>query len=220
MKKVRHSINKNIKMIIIIAAVTAIALGGLLLLISGNDEDRDKVPNAPTEPQEQTLESESEQTEEATEEASSGSGKTSEVSAEAQTLFGVKVDKMDNSVGVAKLLETIDLKKNVASYSVELLTKSTPKSMNIRFDKTVGEADKDKFDLKMCKYAEQILALVGDAQEVQWTYKLKKAGKSKKEEVTVFLNEQQAEEHLLVNVKRFGESPEMLDKLLKQQKGY
>ena len=169
MKKVRHSINKNIKMIIIIAAVTAIALGGLLLLISGNDEDRDKVPNAPTEPQEQTLESESEQTEEATEEASSGSGKTSEVSAEAQTLFGVKVDKMDNSVGVAKLLETIDLKKNVASYSVELLTKSTPKSMNIRFDKTVGEADKDKFDLKMRKYAEQILALVGDAQEVQWT---------------------------------------------------
>ena len=53
MKTVRSSINKNIKMILVIAAVTAVALGGLLLLISGNNE-RDQVPTDPTESGEAT----------------------------------------------------------------------------------------------------------------------------------------------------------------------
>ena len=46
MKSVRSVINKNLKMLLIVAAVTAVALGGLLLLITGNQE-RDQVTVEP-----------------------------------------------------------------------------------------------------------------------------------------------------------------------------
>ncbi len=213
MKTVRSNSNKNLRMILIIAAVTAVALGGLLLLISGN-EDRNSVPLDPTETEETTSAAAEQQTQTS---QSTTQTETQAASKAAQTLFAAKVESISDSAAVAKLLETIDLKKNVASYKVELQTKDTPKSMNIRFDKTVAEADKDKFDKEMQKYAEQILALVPDAQEVQWTYMLKKGGKS--EEVTVFLNEQQAEDLLMKDVKSYGESPQALDILFNQQKG-
>lgn len=206
MKTVRSSINKNIKMILIIAAVTAVALGGLLLLISGND-DRDQVPTDPTVP------GETEETTQPTE-ASSGVG----ISKLAQKLFAAKVDSISDSAAVATLLETMNLKENVASYMVELQFKEAPKSVNIRFDQTVKQDNKDSFDKKVQMYAEQILALISDVQQVQWIYNVKPETGSE-EQVTVYLNEQQARELLKNDVKLYGTSEKTVDALLKQQKG-
>lgn len=212
MKTVRSSINKNIKMILVVAAVTAVALGGLLLLISGNNE-RNQVPVDPTEIDETTEPTQ----DETTESAASTEGNTSEET-EARRLFQAKVDKIEDSTAVAQLLETINLKKKIAAYMVELQIKEEPKSVNIRFSKKVVQKDKDVFNKEVQLYAEQILALIADAQQVQWTYTLvSDSGAS--EDVTVYLNEQQASELLGANVKQYGASLKAVEALLKLQKG-
>lgn len=214
MKTVRSVINKNLKMILIIAAVTVIALGILLLLISGNEE-RNQIPTDPTQSEETT---EPEETEPDPIDEESGVEPAPGVTKTAQNLYSAKAESIEDSAAVAKLLETIDLKKNVANYIVNLQFKKEPKSLNITFDKTVPAANKDIFDKDMQKYAEQILALITDAGEVQWTYKVKEDGR-KAEEVTVYLSEKQASELLKNNVKEYGESEKMVQALLNQQKG-
>lgn len=213
MKTVHRIINKNLKMILIVAAATAVALGILLLLISGNQE-RNKIPNEPNqavkpteEPQEQTVH------EETTVEKEQG------VSQGAQNLFNAKVASIGDSPGIARLLETIDLKKNVANYMVELQAKKDPKSMTINFDKTINQKERKNFDENMQKYAEQILALVTDLNEVQWVYTVEGEDKVK-DKVTVFLNIKGATELLRTDVKKYGESAKMVQTLLNQQKGY
>lgn len=215
MKSVRSMINKNLKMILVIAVVTVVALGILLLLISGNEE-RNQIPTDPTESAETRETEKTAETEKAKEPTAQHDAN---VSSEAQRLFDAKAETIDDSIAVAQLLETIDLKKNVDNYSVSLNVKEEPKSMSITFDKTVSKANKDAFDKKVQNYAEQILALVTDAGEVQWTYKVKEEGK-KAEEVTMYLNEQQATELLKNSIKRYGESARLVQTLLDQQKGY
>lgn len=210
MKSVRSVINKNLKMLLIVAAVTAVALGGLLLLITGNQE-RDQVTVEPPSAASESESTEAE-TETSTEEAQSTQAN---ISQRAQNLFAAKVDSLEDSAAVAQLLETIDLRKNVAAYTVRLQLEEEPKGMTITFDETVADADKDSFDQNMQQYAELILALVADAQEVQWTYTLRSNGSN--EEVTVYLNEQQATDLLKNSVKQYGESAEMVQALLNQQ---
>lgn len=211
MKTVRSSINKNIKMILVIAAVTAVALGGLLLLIAGNDE-RNQIPTDPTESEEATEAATEPETTQADETENLG------ISAEAQQLFAAKVESIGDSAAVAKLLETIDLKTKVANYMVELQTKESPKSVNIRLHKTVAEADKDAFDRMVQGYAQQILALITDAEQVQWTYTLiPKEGEPS--DITIYLKQQQATELLGADVKKYGASEKTIDALLKMQKG-
>lgn len=213
MKTVRRAINKNLKMILIIAAVTVVALGVLLMLISGNEE-RNQIPTDPTQTAE-TTKPEAEQTVEPEEEENEPAPG---VSNEARKLFNAKTETLEDSAAVAQLLETIDLKKHIANYVVNLQFKEEPKSLNIAFDKTVPKERKDSFDQKVQAYAEQILALITDADEVQWTYHVKEEGK-KKEEVTVYLNVKQATELLKNDVKAYGESEKMVQALLNQQKG-
>ncbi len=215
MKTMRKLLGKNMKPVILVAAVTAVALGGLLLLISGNEE-RDQIPIDPTAEGEKVTDNAPETTQ-TTQPTQAADPSQPDLSQMAQKLFAVKVQSIGDSAAVATLLETIDLKKNVANYRVEIQAGQQPLSLNIRFDKTVDEQGKDAFDKEMQKYAEQILALVADAQEVQWTYTLQRQGLQ--EEVTVFLNEQQAQELLSQNVKIFGESVEAVEALLQMQKG-
>lgn len=212
MKTVRRTINKNIITILIVAAFTAVALGVLLMLISGNEE-RNQVPTAPSEASE--AEEETGQKAEATTAVQTEPG----VTQTAQILFDSRVQSIEDSVGVAGLLESMDLKKNVASYKVEIQVKKSPKSLAITLDKTVGEKDKQSFDENMKKYAEQILALITDVEEVQWIYTLQPEGK-KQEETTVFLDIKGATELLKADVKKYGESAKRVQALLDQQKGF
>ena len=129
MKSVRSVINKNLKMLLIVAAVTAVALGGLLLLITGNQE-RDQVTVEPPSAASESESTEAE-TETSTEEAQSTQAN---ISQRAQNLFAAKVDSLEDSAAVAQLLETIDLRKNVAAYTVRLQLEEEPKGMTITFD--------------------------------------------------------------------------------------
>ena len=86
MKSVRSVINKNLKMLLIVAVVTAIALGALLLLITGNQE-RDQVAVEPPSAASESESTEAE-TETSTEEAQSTQAN---ISQRAQNLFAAKV---------------------------------------------------------------------------------------------------------------------------------
>ena len=90
MKSVRSVINKNLKMLLIVAAVTAVALGGLLLLITGNQE-RDQVTVEPPSAASESESTEAE-TETSTEEAQSTQAN---ISQRAQNLFAAKVDSLE-----------------------------------------------------------------------------------------------------------------------------
>lgn len=209
MKKVHKTINKNIKMLLIIAAATVVATAVLLVLIAGNEE-RNQIPTDPTRSTE-TKESEAptdvNETTVATEEG---------VSQEAQLLYDARVDDMNDPATVAKLLETIDLKKKVANYRVTLLVKESPKSMTITFDKTVSEEGKKALDEDMQKYAQQILALTRDAEKVQWVYTVEGEDK-KKEDRTVYHDTSDAKKVLNYDVKKYGESAKSVQALLDKQ---
>lgn len=210
MKKVHKAINKNIRMLLIIAAATVVALAVLLMLIAGNEE-RNQIPTDPTKASE-TKESEAPTDVNETTVPTQEEG----VSQQAQLLYDARVDDINNSAAVAKLLETIDLRKNVASYQVTLLVKDSPKSMVITFDKTISEAERQAFDEKMQNYAEQILALTNGADQVQWVYTVKGEDK-KKEERNVYLDGERAKELLKNDVKKYGTSAKAVQNLLNQQ---
>lgn len=209
MKKVHKAINKNIRMLLIIAAATVVALAVLLMLISGNEE-RNQIPVEPTKTSE-TKESEAptdvNETTVPTEEG---------VSQQAQLLYDARVEDINDSAAVAKLLETVDLRKNVANYQVTLMVKESPRSMVITFDKTISTAEQQTFDEKMQKYAEQILALTNGADQVQWVYTVKGEDK-KKEERNVYLDGERAKELLKNDVKKYGASAKAVQNLLDQQ---
>lgn len=210
MKKVHKAINKNIRMLLIIAAATVVALAVLLMLIAGNEE-RNQIPTDPTKTSE-TKESEAPTDVNETTVPTQEQG----VSQQAQLLYDARVDDINDSASVAKLLETVDLRKNMANYQVTLMVKESPKSMVITFDKTISAAEQQAFDEKMQKYAEQILALTKGADQVQWVYTVK-GEDGKKEERNVYLDEQRAKELLKNDVTKYGASAKAVQNLLDQQ---
>lgn len=214
MKSVRRLINKNLIMLLIIGTVTVIALGVLLMLISGNQEREQVAVDPPVQTAESEQEAESENVEETTQEAAED--KEESISQRAQSLFDAKPESISDPTAVAQLLEKMNLRKNIANYKVTLQTQEEKKGMQITLEKTVTEENKDAFDSEMQKYAELILALIPDADEVQWIYTVKKD--SGNEEVTVYLDTEQATELLNTDVKKFGESAGTVQALLNQQR--
>ena len=214
MKSVRRFINKNLIMFVIVGIVTVVALGILLMLISGNQEREQVAVNPPAQTAESKQDAESEDIEETTQ--GSAEDKNDSISQRAQSLFDAKPESISDPAAVAQLLERMELRKNIANYKVTLQTEQEKKGMQITLEKTVTEENKDAFDSEMQKYAELILALIPDADEVQWVYTVKK--ESGNEEVTVYLDAEQATELLNTDVKKFGESAGTVQALLNQQR--
>lgn len=206
--------NRNIKMIVVIGAVVVILLGILLMLISGNDSRReDTIDPSQAAQSEPTTEDSTSEHITSTEAASTGTKNNDE---KAKKLFAAKTDSINDAVAVAKLLETIDLEKNVAQYSVELQVKEVPRTTTITFDKTIEEKQRIVFDKEMQRYAEQMLALITDLDAVEWTYKvIPKEGSPS--EVTVYLKTEDATKLLNQDIKKFGASENTVKKLLDMQ---
>lgn len=214
MKSVRRLINKNLIMFLIVGIVTVVALGVLLMLISGNQEREQVAVDPPAQTAESEQETQAEDAQETSQETAEGT--ESSTSQRARVLFDAKPESISDPAAVAQLLEKMNLRKNVADYRVTLQTQEEKKGMQITLEKTVTEENKDAFDSEMQKYAELILALIPDADEVQWTYTVKKAGAS--EEATVYLDAEQATERLNTDIKKFGESAGTVQALLNQQR--
>lgn len=206
-KKVSGLINKNLKIILLAIIIIAIGLGVLLILISGNADDRDQVPTDP----------EGQQTEQKQERKKAEKDDYPGVSDEALALYNARVDQISDTAAVAQLTETIDLKKNMGDYMVTLQLTEKSNAMLITFDVEVYANEKTAFDENMHMYAQQLLALIADADAVKWTYTLNKGDET--ETIEGSLNKKKASEDLKLGIKDYGESPEMVQTLLNSQKG-
>lgn len=203
--KARKLVNRNLKLILVVAAIIVIGLGFLLMLISGNQERGEVDANKgdatkQTEQREQAKKSDH-----------------ANVSDEALDLYNVRVDDISDSSAVAQLLEKTTMRKELGGYMVTLNVKESPKGMLIKFEEKVEEAKQKAFEDSIKIYAEQILALVSEAEEVQWTYTLVK--NSKEETIEDYMNIKVATGLLGMDVKEYGKSPEMVQTLLNNQKG-
>lgn len=204
-KKAKILVNRNLKLILVVAVIIVIGLGFLLMLISGNQERGEVDVNKgdatkQTEQREQAKKSD-----------------YANVSDEALDLYNVRVDDISDSSAVAQLLEKTTMRKELGGYMVTLNVKESPKGMLIKFEEKVDETKQNAFEDSIKIYAEQILALVSEAEEVQWTYTLVK--NSKEETIEDYMNTKAATGLLGMDVKEYAKSPEMVQTLLNNQKG-
>lgn len=209
----KKTINKNIKVIVLVSAVAAILLGGLLLLISGNETSSPGEISAA----EITTDIGADNTEPSKTETATAAETTrnSNTSDRAAKLYAARVESISDGAAIAKLAETINLEKEVGRYTMEIQKKEAPKSISIIFDMKVPEKKRIKLDEEIQGYAQIFLALVADAEQIEWEYQVKKKD-GKTEEVTVFLKAEEATKMLGSNVKAYGASEEAVDKLLKE----
>lgn len=209
----KTTIEKNIKVIVIVSAVAAILLGGLLLLIA--DGDTSESENGAKDLVTDIGGSEDLETKATTQPTTEKreASKQEKLSAQAAELFAAKTDTIGDGVAIAKMMETIGLEQSVARYAIELQEKQTPKIIKITFEKTVKEDDRIELDEEIQGYAMIILALVADVDEVQWSYQSKAEGKAA-EPVTVYLKSDDATKLLNGDIKEYGRSEAAIQKLL------
>lgn len=206
-KRVYKAVNKNLKSILLIAAIIAVGFGVLLVMISGNAVDRDQVTTEQVEQQQEKRE----ERKEAKKDDHPG------VSDEALALYNARVDDIADTGAVAQLTETMDLKKNVGSYMVTLEIGEEANVMMIAFDVEVYENEQTAVDETINMCAQQLIALIDNADSVKWTYTLKKGNKT--ETIEGSLTAKKASEQLKLKIKEYGETPEMVQTLLNSQKG-
>lgn len=206
-KRISGAINKNLKRIIVVAAIIAVGFGGILVLISGNADNRDQVKIEQVEQHQEKKE----ERKKAEKDDHPG------VSDEALALYNARADEISDTGAVAQLTETMNLRKNIGDYMVTLNLTEEEKGMLITFDTEIYENEQAKVDEDIHMYAQQLLALIKDADKVQWTYTLKKSNKT--ETIEDSLTTKQASDALKLKIKEYGETPEMVQTLLNSQKG-
>lgn len=208
-EKIKKQVNKNLKMILIIAIIVVIGMGFLLMLISGNDEDRSQVPIDPTETEQQDDKKDKKERKLAQIDDHPG------VSDVALNMYNARVDDVTDTAQVAQLVEATDMRKELGGYMITLKTKDGVNTIDIAFEKVFKEGEDLAFDEAATWYAEQLLALIEEADVIQWSYSIEGA----KEKVVKSLTTEQADELLSTDVKGYSETPELVQTLLNNQKG-
>lgn len=201
--------NKNLKMIVIIGIIIAIALGFLLMLISGNADDRSQVPIDPTA--EQQEDDKKDKKDRKLAEVGDHPG----VSDTALNMYNARVDDITDTAQVAQLVEATDMREELGGYMITLKVKDDADTIVIAFEKKLKEGEDLAFDEAATWYAEQLLALIEEADAVQWNYSIEGA----KEKVVKELTTEQANELLGTDVKGYSETPELVQTLMNNQKG-
>lgn len=202
-------LNKNLKMILIIAVIIVIAMGLLLMLISGNDEDRNQVPINPAETEQQDGKDDKK------DRPLAEIGDHPGVSDTALNMYNSRVDDITDTAQVAQLVEATDMREEMGGYLVTLKVKDDVDTLVISFEKELKEGEGMAFDEIATWYAEQLLALIEEADAVQWTYKVDGV----KDDTVRVLTTEQADELLGTEVKGYSETPELVQTLMNNQKG-
>lgn len=201
-------VNKHLKMIIAFAIIVAIAMGFLLMLISGNHENRDQVPIDPTAEQQEEKDDKKDRP------LVSGDEHPG-VSDVALNMYNARVDDITDTAQVAQLVEASEMREELGGYLITLKVKGDTQTLVIAFDRKLKEGEDAAFDEVATWYAEQFLSLIEEADRVQWNYKI--AGKKDRAKKT--LTVEQADELLGTSVKGYSETPELVQTLMNNQKG-
>lgn len=207
-ERIKKQVNKNLRMILIIGIVVVLAMGMLLALLSGNADDRDQVPVDPMETEQQDKKDKKVR-------PMAEIGDHPGVSDTALNMYNARVDDITDTAQVAQLVEATDMRKELGGYLVTLKVKDDVDTLVIAFEKELKEGEDLAFDEAATWYAEQLLALIEEADAVQWSYKVEDA----KEKTVKVLTTEQADELLKTEVKGYSESPELVQTLMNNQKG-
>ena len=167
--KIKKQVNKNLKMIFIIALLIVIGMGVLLMLISGNDEDRNEVPINPAETEQQDDKKDRKDRKLAEIDDHPG------VSDTALNMYNARVDDISDTAQVAQLLEASEMREDMGGYLATIETKDGNDILMITFEKQLRSGEDTAFDESATWYAEQFLALIEEADEVKWVYKIEKS---------------------------------------------
>lgn len=137
----------------------------------------------------------------------------------AGALFECKVDDINDTASVAKLLEVIGLEEITGKYTVRIDKADGIHVMMLKIDEAVEKADKENFDYNVQLCAEQVLALVTDVRKVVWEYEV--VTKDPKEESAVIsIDTEGAGKELGKDVKSLGKSADTVKDLLTIQKSW
>ena len=167
-KRFGKFLNKNLKMIVIIGIIIAIAMGMLLMLISGNADDRSQVPTDPTETEQQDDKKDKKDRKLA--DISDHPG----VSDTAINMYNARVDDITDTAQVAQLMEASEMREDLGGYLATVKTNDGNDILTITFEKQLLSGEDTAFNEAAVWYAEQFLALIEEADEIKWVYKIEK----------------------------------------------
>ncbi len=207
-KKIKKHVNRNLKVIVVFGIVVVIAMGMLLMLISGNDEDRDAVPIDPTAEQQEDKKDKKDR-------KLAEIGDHPGVSDVALDMYNARVDDIKDTAQVAQLVEAADMREELGGYLITLKTKEGVNTLVIAFERTLKEGENLTFDEAATWYAEQMLALIEEADVIKWTYIIE----GQKDRVVRELTREQSDELLGTETSGYSETPELVQTLLHNQKG-
>ena len=136
----------------------------------------------------------------------------------AEELYGCKVDDVNDTAAVVKLLETMGLENVTGKYTATIAAEGDIRVLTVTFEDSVQKANKKTLDDNMVICAQQMMALMPSVDKVQWTYSLRSAD-AEEETTTVSLDEAGAREQLSRNIDKYGGSASAFRNLLQEQAG-
>lgn len=130
------------------------------------------------------------------------------VSAYAEELFKNKNSFIGDASADMSLLNLMNIEKDLGTYTIELETDSDINSIKLVFNNPVS--DSETFDTNMYNRSYLILALIENADEVEWSYP------NENDNLITYmsLNKEEASDTLGTNIKDFGKSKKSVEKLL------
>ena len=131
----------------------------------------------------------------------------------AEKLYDCRVEDVNDSAAVAKLLETMGLADIAGRYTTTVINEDGVRVLIISFTEPVRKKNEEVLDKNMKNCAYQLMALMPEVGKVQWTYMLSSG--DTEESVSASADEAAATEMLTGDVKECGASAADFEKLLK-----
>jgi beta-lactamase regulating signal transducer with metallopeptidase domain len=135
---------------------------------------------------------------------------TTGVSALAKQLYDVRNPYIGNASANGTLLITLGVGDELGTFTLELETSKPPYILRLNFDEEVY--DRDNFDHQMASYATYLLALIDNADELQWSYPYNEAGEEQR--ITVYWDAQNLQPLGIEDIKTYGESAAKVQELM------
>lgn len=133
-------------------------------------------------------------------------------------LYDRKVSDVNDTASVVKLLDAMKLEAFAGKYSVKITGTGENCKLFIEMKNPVKKSDQETFNNNMEIYAQQMLALIVEINEVEWSCPAEAEG-SPEDSVTGAVDVAAATQALGMDVKKFGASSAEVHKLLLMQAG-
>jgi bla regulator protein blaR1 len=128
----------------------------------------------------------------------------------AKQLYAAKNPYIGNASANGKLLMNLGVGDELGNLTIELETSKQPYILRLNFNDEVY--DRDNFDRKMAAYATFLLALIENADEIQWSYPSTEGGEVQR--ITVYWDAQNLQSMGINDIKAYGESADKVQELM------